>query len=239
MQVMSFSQIVLYKVLPCQDPDCPNKPREIATHNQYKDNEYSCPFYHHERDRRRIVITPTVDEEFVYKANYYEENKRHADKEKYSQNYFESMFHPLYYKMFRCKREYCNLCHYCPFYHNEDEKKTWDQAFGDSIKKDRITYVKDKQKYYEYGSERKCRNNTDISKAKCDNRNKNYRGNRNNRAEEKIYERVTKPFPGKKWDDWKKTSPELSRKSSDEYLSDSKSFEFFDKEKIPVTYSVY
>jgi len=85
MQVLNFAQITLYKVLPCPHTNCPNKPREIATHNQYKDFEYECPFYHHERDRRRLVITGKIGEEFIYKANYFEENKGHgSDKTKYS-----------------------------------------------------------------------------------------------------------------------------------------------------------
>jgi len=159
-RMMTFAQLCLYKVLPCPDPNCVNRPREIVTHNQYKDYEYECPFYHHERDRRRIVVTSGMEEEFSYKANYYEEGRSHAEKDKYSQNYFESMFHPLYYKMFRCKREYCNSCHFCPFYHFEQEKKTWDRMFGSFIKKDRITYVKDKQKYYESTSN----NNTPLIK---------------------------------------------------------------------------
>lgn len=147
--MMTFAQLCVYKVLPCPDPACSSRAREIVTHNQYKDYEFECPFYHHEKDRRRIVITSIVDEEFAYKANYYEEGRSNDDRERYSLNYFESMFHPLYYKMFRCKREYCNNCHFCPFYHQDDEKKTWDTVFSSFIKKDRITYVKDKQKYYE------------------------------------------------------------------------------------------
>jgi len=150
MQVMSFAQMMIYKILPCPEQNCPNRPREIATHNQYKDYEYECPFYHHDKDKRRLVITPVIDEEFIYKANYYEEGKRGStDKDKHSQNYFESMFHPLYYKMFRCKRDYCNFSSCCPFYHSEEEKKTWDRVFSNFIRKDRISYVKDKQKYYE------------------------------------------------------------------------------------------
>jgi len=153
MQVMGFAQIVLYKVLPCPDENCPNRAREIATHNQYKDYEYECPFYHHDKDRRRIVLTPKIEEEFTYKANYSEDNRKcPGEKGKCSQNYFESMFHPLYYKMFRCKREYCNFSQCCPFYHCEDEKKTWDKIFSNFIRKDRISYVKDKQKYYEQSS---------------------------------------------------------------------------------------
>ena len=150
MQVMGFAQIILYKVLPCCDENCANRPREVATHNQYKDYEYECPFYHHDKDHRRMVLTPSIDDEFTYKANYFEDGKHDPmDKQRCSQNYFESMFHPLYYKMFRCKREYCNFSQCCPFYHSEEEKKTWDKVFSNFIRKDRISYVKDKQKYYE------------------------------------------------------------------------------------------
>jgi len=147
--MLTLAKICLYKVLPCFNPRCQQRPREIVTHNQYKDHEYECPFYHHERDRRRVVITDAFEDEFAYKANYFEERRSNAEKDKYSQNYFESMFHPLYYKMFRCKRALCNECKFCPFYHNEQEKKAWDRTFGDFMKKDRITYVKDKQRYYE------------------------------------------------------------------------------------------
>jgi hypothetical protein len=159
LQMMNFAQIILYKVLPCPDPTCPNKPREIATHNQYKDHEYHCPFYHHERDRRRLVITPFLEDEFTYKANYFEEGKRNTEREKHSQNYFESMFHPLYYKMFRCKREYCNNSSLCPFFHNEEEKRHWDIVFSNFVRKDRITFVKDKKKYFEGNNNNAARGN--------------------------------------------------------------------------------
>jgi len=188
-KIMTFAQLCLYKVLPCPDLNCPNRPREIVTHNQYKDFEYECPFYHHDRDRRRIVITDSADAEFAYKANYYEEGRSHDEREKYSQNYFESMFHPLYYKMFKCKREYCNsVCQFCPFFHQEQEKKSWDKTFSSFIRKDRITYVKDKQKYYESTSHaaevREQKSSGDYSPNKAynqDDRRRPQRNNRNNR----------------------------------------------------------
>jgi len=152
MQVMGFGQIILYKVLPCCEKDCPNGPREVAPRNQYKDYEYSCPFYHHDKDKRRIAISPKIEDEFVYKANYLADSKNGEEKEKHSLNYFESMYHPLYYKMFKCKREYCNFSQFCPFFHSEEEKKTWDNTFSNFIRKDRVSYVKDKQKYYESSS---------------------------------------------------------------------------------------
>jgi len=146
-QVMSFAQIILYKVLPCSKEECMGRPRETVIQNQYKDYEYECPFYHHEKDQRRMVITAKLTDEFVFKANY-SENKT-EDSSKCSQNHFESVFHPLYYKLFKCKREHCNVSVHCPFYHTEEEKKTWDRSFSNYIRKDRISYVKEKQKYYE------------------------------------------------------------------------------------------
>lgn len=149
-QIMNFAQVILYKVLPCPEKECLNCPRDVVIKNQYKDYEYECPFYHGEKDKRRLVMTSSINEEFIYKANYAgEKNNNTADKEKCSLNYFESMFHPLYYKMFRCKREYCNFSLCCPFFHSEDEKKAWDRTFSNYIRKDRIDYVKEKQRYLE------------------------------------------------------------------------------------------
>jgi hypothetical protein len=231
MQVMSFAQIVMYKVLPCPDENCSNRPREIATHNQYKDYEYQCPFYHHDRDRRRIVIAPNIGEEFVFKANYFEDGKRSSEKYKYSQNYFESMFHPLYYKMFRCKRDYCNFSQLCPFYHSEEEKKTWDRTFSNYIRKDRISYVKDKQKYYEKQENRKKQNSTQNSNqeekttttstttsGKSDRNRKGF--NRRGQGQEKTFtpfeEKTSeRPFHNKFFEDWNGGLESHSPKSTD------------------------
>jgi len=223
MQVMSFAQVVLYKVLPCIDEKCPNRPREIATHNQYKDYEYQCPFYHHDRDRRRLVISPNIGDEFAFKANYFEEGKRSSEKCKYSQNYFESMFHPLYYKMFRCKRDYCNFSQLCPFYHCEEEKKTWDRTFSNYIRKDRISYVKDKQKYYEKTDKKKQMANQD-EKEKENEKEKPISGksDRNRkgftrRGQEKSFVpfgESEKPFTNTFFDVWDKQVQDSSPKST-------------------------
>ena len=151
-ELMTFAQIVLYKVLPCQDHNCRRCPREVVTHNQYKDAEYECPFYHHDKDRRRLVISAEIREEFEYKANYFDDRRPTGNRADYSQNYFESMFHPLYYKMFRCKRAQCNAHQFCPAFHNEKERLMWDNYFSSFMGKNRVSYVKDKQKYYENSS---------------------------------------------------------------------------------------
>jgi hypothetical protein len=240
MQVMSFAQVALYKVLPCPDPNCPNRPREIATHNQYKDYEYQCPFYHHDRDRRRIVVSTNIGEEFTYKANYYEEGKHSTDKDKYSQNYFESMFHPLYYKMFRCKREYCNFSQLCPFYHSEEEKKTWDKTFSNFIRKDRISYVKDKFKYFETKNNA---NNQQGGEKGRPGQNKKEQPKKNNQQQKDkpVGDDKTKAkgFQGKKWEDWKKDPTSLTSLSprsdkSGDSLKDSLS----GKSKLPSSMKV-
>jgi len=159
------------------------------------------------------VITPNIGEEFVYKANYFEEGKRSSDKDKYSQNYFESIFHPLYYKMFRCKREYCNFSQLCPFYHSEDEKKTWDRTFSNYIRKDRISYVKDKQKYYEREDNKRGKamsmNNLDDNRPTASKSDQKRAAVRKTgvKAQPHLEEKEqVKPFQGKKWEDWKKES---------------------------------
>jgi hypothetical protein len=115
--------------------------------------------------------------------------------------------------MFRCKREYCNFSQLCPFYHSEDEKKTWDRTFSNYIRKDRISYVKDKQKYYEREDNKRNKavsmNNLDdkpsVSKSDLQKRagTRKTGGKALPHSEEK--EQV-KPFQGKKWEDWKKES---------------------------------
>jgi hypothetical protein len=167
MQMMGFAQLILYKVLPCPDENCPNKPRIVATRNQYRDFEYQCPFYHHDKDRRRLVIPSTIGEEFLYKANYFIQGKTKGNKEEYSQNYFESMFHPLYYKMFQCKREYCNSSSMCPFFHTEDEKNTYEKVFSNFMRKDKKFYAKEKAKPVEnrYNQKQNQQNLTQHVKA--------------------------------------------------------------------------
>jgi len=144
-QVMNFPQVILYKTLPCpRGENCKSKPREIAPSNQYKDEELECPFYHHDKDRRRLPITRKVEEEFIYKANY-DKSKCDPFPDKFSKNYFESMFHPIYYRLFQCKRTHCENSFFCPFFHTKDEKTTWDETFLTFIRKSRDVYTKEKK----------------------------------------------------------------------------------------------
>jgi hypothetical protein len=62
---------MVYKAFPCpMGNNCTYKPPEIVPHNEYMDQYLLCPFYHHEKDRRRLVLHPSSSEDFLYKANY-------------------------------------------------------------------------------------------------------------------------------------------------------------------------
>jgi len=249
MQVMGFAQIILYKILPCCEENCQNAPREVAPRNQYKDYEYSCPFYHHDKDRRRMVVTPKIEEEFNYKANYLVDGKNSAEKEKHSLNYFESMFHPLYYKMFKCKRESCNFSQFCPFFHSEEEKKTWDNMFSNFIRKDRVSYVKDKQKYYESSSNNQQQQQQSPTSPKSANpyyRNQNNRSNNKQRAGKN--QQTGSPLYGKsqnmEWKADKRVEPHSATKWENNKQRSFKNFrkdsgESFDGHFSPVSFGTF
>jgi len=96
------------------------------------------------KDRRRLPITRKVEDEFIYKANY-DKSKCDPFPDKFSKNYFESMFHPIYYRLFQCKRSHCENSFFCPFFHTKDEKTTWDETFLTHIRKSRDVYTKEKK----------------------------------------------------------------------------------------------
>ena len=143
--VMNFAQLVLYKTLPCpQEDKCPYSPRQLAPSNQYQDSELACYYYHHDKDQRRVPIPFKFKDDFTYTANYNKFND--ADNTgKYSQNYFESMFHPMYYKLFKCKRNNCERSCFCPFIHSDLEKIIWDEIFKEFIFKSRDVLTKRKE----------------------------------------------------------------------------------------------
>jgi len=73
MAVMDSRELLIYKVLPCPFGErCPKRPAEIVSHNEYMDKYLECPFYHHNKDRRRICRECSNDqqEDFIYKAIY-------------------------------------------------------------------------------------------------------------------------------------------------------------------------
>ena len=142
--VMSFGQLTFYKTLPCPLWDkCSMRPREIAPANQYLDDEFSCYYYHHDKDKRRIVISSNLKEDFVYTANY-KKTKGSENLEKYSLNYFESIFHPIYYKLFQCKRNKCSQINLCPFIHCDLENSIWEETFQKYTLKPRDLLTKKK-----------------------------------------------------------------------------------------------
>jgi len=155
MAVLEPRELLIYKVLPCPlGSTCPKRPAEVVAHNEYMDKYLECPFFHHEKDRRRIVVESVEgDEEFIYKANYKkEENINANDNEDGSKNFYESLFHPIFYKLFQCKRKYCKGTYFCPFQHSEKEKLQWDEKFTKMTGKQRETVLKEKSYCLSVGS---------------------------------------------------------------------------------------
>ena len=119
-------------------------------HNQFYDFELECPFFHDKKDRRRLVIPEKPQEEFMYKGKYQEGLNEESLDASYSYNYFESVFHPLFYKFFDCKRSQCRGSIFCPMRHADEERIVWEEEFSLNWRKDRsIYYPKKKRGQYQ------------------------------------------------------------------------------------------
>lgn len=170
--VLDLRELLFYKVLQCPCTiNCVNRPPEIVPHNEYMDQYLLCPFYHHEKDRRRLVVSANSTEDFTYKANYQKIIESLTDTDIYSRNFFESLFHPIFYKLFVCKRKYCNGSYLCPFRHSEKEKTQWDERFYRLTKKHRDIFLKEKSymgSYQYIGSITSINSNTSDGRGSLD-----------------------------------------------------------------------
>lgn len=145
MSVFDLRELLNYKVFPCEHGDsCPNKPPEVVSNNEYMDKCLECPFHHHDKDKRRLFLTFSENDDFAYKANYLRTGDNIAELELCSKNFFESLFHPIFYKLFPCKRKYCEGSYFCPFKHSDKEKIEWDDKFMKLTNKQRDVFLKEK-----------------------------------------------------------------------------------------------
>ncbi len=143
--VLELRELLVYKAFACEKGDnCPNRPPEIVSNNEYMDKCLECPFHHHEKDKRRLFLTFTENDDFTYKANYTKTGDSMTEIEACSRNFFESLFHPIFYKLFPCKRKYCEGSYFCPFRHSDKEKNEWDERFMRLTNKQRDLFLKEK-----------------------------------------------------------------------------------------------
>jgi len=61
-------------------------------------------------------------------------------------NFFESLYHPLYFKQFACKREFCDRSTACPYFHNEKEKAEFEMIFEQRLNMSRKIFLSSKPK---------------------------------------------------------------------------------------------
>jgi len=145
MSTLELRELLTYKAFPCEKGgSCPRRPPEIVPYNEYMDKCLECPFYHHEKDRRRLFLTFGENDDFAYKANYAKTGDTIAEIESCSKNFFESLFHPIFYKLFACKRKYCEGSYFCPYRHCDKEKAEWDEKFMRLTNKQRDLFLKEK-----------------------------------------------------------------------------------------------
>ena len=140
--VMNLLHLVFYKSLPCSSgTHCKHLPRKIVHKNDFFDVEMDCYFYHHEKDRRRFVLNDG-QKEFKYAGNFGDSKRADFDNANFAHNFFESLFHPLYYKNFKCVRTKCDKSVYCPYIHSSEEKTIWSGVFRTFFGKDRDVFTK-------------------------------------------------------------------------------------------------
>lgn len=147
-QSMNWIQLMCYKIISCPNgKECRSYREQKMLNNQFYDFELECPYFHNSKDKRRIVLPLKPDEEFKYKGKYQEQNVgEDASESMYSHNYFESVYHPLFYKFFDCKRLQCKGSIYCPMKHSEEERVAWEEEFSLFWRKDRSIYYPKKKK---------------------------------------------------------------------------------------------
>ena len=146
-QTMNWIQLLCYKAVECPNiKHCRSFREQKMLHNQFYDFELECPFYHDKKDRRRIIFPEEPQEEFMYKGKYQEGISEENMNPGYSHNYFESVYHPLFYKFFDCKRVQCRGSIYCPMKHADEERIAWEEEFSMNWRKDRSIYYPKKKK---------------------------------------------------------------------------------------------
>jgi len=170
---MPFDLLLDFKTQPCDKLDCPHFPRTTVANNQYLEDELKCHGYHHAKDQRRKPIknTEIFTGEFEYQANYFKDSKCPLSKDRYSQNFFESLYHPLYYKQFACKREHCDKSMYCPYFHSEREKVEWEVIFEQKLKVNRKAFLSTKTRQVQTPESSKIANSQssqNCSSDECD-----------------------------------------------------------------------
>lgn len=140
---LEMLHLIFYKTLPCPEGNlCKFIPRKIVNKNDFLDEELNCCYYHHEKDRRRFVLNgrEKTQKEFKYAGNFFDGKSN--DKSAFSHNFFESLYHPLYYKNFRCVRTECSQSVLCPYNHSAEEKIISSLIFKNFFGKEKEIFTK-------------------------------------------------------------------------------------------------
>ena len=141
--MLSVEELLQYKVNKCEDPDCPYKPVK-EKNEKFKNKDLMCPGWHFDYDKRRAVV-PLAENAaappLAYHAKMCEKKGcRFKEKCAFSNNFFESYYHPLYYKKFSCEENLkgeCDRNRYCPYVHEKEEELRWTEYIKERLGLDR------------------------------------------------------------------------------------------------------
>ena len=145
--MLTIEELLKYKLFKCPNAECPYRPSKEKT-EKFKNKDLICPFWHFDYDKRREVIQQTVlssPQPTGVKTEYHAkmcEKKGCRFKEKcfFSHNFFESYYHPLYYKKFSCEENLgkeCDKNKYCPYVHKKEEEDCWTEILKARVGIDR------------------------------------------------------------------------------------------------------
>ena len=137
--LMSLEDLLQYKTKPCKNNECPYKPTK-SKNEKFKNKDFKCTYFHFAWDQRRELSYQ--DEHFNYHAKVCDKliSCKYKGKCFFGHNFFESYFHPLYYKKFSCQQNLQNDCDkskFCPYIHNKEEEAKWDAELNKKFNIDR------------------------------------------------------------------------------------------------------
>ena len=147
-KILTIQELRQYKLEKCNNPDCPNKPVK-EKNEKFKNKDFKCPYWHFDYDKRRDVMAPNIagnpgntgGTPLAYHAKMCDKKGcRFKEKCLFGHNFFESYYHPLYYKKFNCKENLNGECdgnRYCPYVHEKEEEEYWTEYIKRELGLDR------------------------------------------------------------------------------------------------------
>ena len=152
--ILSMQDLLDYKRKDCVQRNCTYR-GFVGTQEEFlSDNNHAvmCPGFHDSSDQRRFPLHKQNYMQSFYKHDLlcndcFNDSKTHKGRCYYCRNWFEVYYHPKNYKLAKCTSKICNQNplrrQYCPCYHSQQERDTWDQLLLEKFNYDRKAMISD------------------------------------------------------------------------------------------------